>query len=69
MSSTINSDLVSISSWGHQNLVNFNASKTQFLPISLSTTPSDFNIIFENNVIDPLDSINILGLNVASNLS
>ena len=69
MSSTINSDLVRISSWGRQNLVNFNASKTQFLPISLSTTPSDFDIIFENNVIDPLDSINILGINVASNLS
>merc|ERR1712105_377636 len=46
-----------------------NASKTQFLPISLSTTPSVFDIHFENIEIEPLSSINILGLNVNSNLS
>ena len=66
---SLNSDLGRISGWGSDNLVNFNSRKTQFLPISLSTTPSDFNISFDNNLLDPLDSINILGINVTSNLS
>ena len=62
-------DLGSISEWGRQNLVKFNSSKTQFLPISLSKSFFDFNIIFENSIIHPLDSINILGINITSNLS
>jgi len=69
ISTTLNSDLERISGWGRESLVNFNSSKTQLLPISLSTDPSDFDIIFENNVINPLCSINILGVEIASNLS
>ena len=69
LSSAINSDLDRISSWGAQNLVKFNASKTQFLPISLSTIPSDCLINFENNIIPPLSCINILGVNITHNLS
>ena len=61
--------MVNIPQCGADNLVNFNVSKTQFLPISLSSTPSDISLIFENNEIEPLDSINILGVQVASNFS
>ncbi|WP_435316545.1 hypothetical protein, partial [Klebsiella pneumoniae] len=35
----INVGLEGVSGWGRQNLVNFNASKTCFLPISLSLQP------------------------------
>merc|ERR1712105_9533 len=45
LSSAINVDLDRIYSWGTENLVKFNASKSQFLPISLSTTPV-FDIYF-----------------------
>ena len=69
MSSTINSDLQSISEWGTRNLVKFNTSKTQLLTISLSNTPSNFPIIFEDNEIPPLNSITILGLQISSSLS
>ena len=69
MSSTINSDLQSISEWGTRNLVKFNTSKTQLLTISLSNTPSNYPIIFEDNEIPPLNSINILGLQISSSLS
>ena len=69
ISDTLNSDLTSISQWGTDNLVKFNASKTQFMAISLSSTPSDVSLSFENNEITPLESINILGIQVASNLS
>ena len=58
-----------ISEWGSQNLVNFNASKTQFLAISLSSSPPNNSVFFENIEIFPLHSINILGVQIASNLS
>ena len=64
MSSTINSDLQSISQWGTRNLVKFNTSKTQLLTISLSNTPSNYPIIFEDSEIPPLNSVNILGLQI-----
>ena len=69
MSSTINSDLQSISEWGTCNLVKFNTSKTQLLTISLSNTPSNYPIIFEDSEIPPLNSVNILGLQISSSLS
>ena len=69
MSSTINSDLQSISEWGTRNLVKFNTSKTQLLTISLSNTPSNYPIIFEDSEIPPLNSVNILGLQISSSLS
>ena len=69
MSSTINSDLQSISEWGTRNLVKFNTSKTQLLTISLSNTPSNYPIIFEDSKIPSLNSVNILGLQISSSLS
>ena len=69
MSSTINSDLQSISEWGTRNLVKFNTPKTQLLTISLSNTPSNYLVIFEDSEIPPLNSINILGLHISSSLS
>ena len=69
MSSTINSDLQSISEWGTHNSVKFNTSKTQLLPISLSNTLSNYPIIFDDGEIPPLNSINILGLQISSILS
>ena len=69
ISATINSDLEAISSWGRENLVKFIYAKTHLLPISLSTDPSPFDIIFEKDVINPLSSICILGVEITSNLS
>ena len=69
ISSTITSDLQSISEWGTRNLVKFNTSKTQLLTISLSNTPSNYPIILEDSEIPPLNSVNILGLQISSSLS
>ena len=69
MSSTIISDLQSISEWGTRNLVKFNTSKTQLLTISLSNTPSNYPIIFDDSEIPPLNSVHILGLQISSSLS
>ena len=67
--STINSDLQIISKWRTCNLVKFNTSKTQLLTMSLSNTPSNYPIIFEDSEIPPLTSISILGLQISSSLS
>ena len=69
MSSTINSDLQSISEWETRNLVKFNTPKTQLLTLSLSNTPSNYPIIFDDSKIPPLNSINILGLQISSSFS
>ena len=69
MSSTTNSDLQSISEWGTRNLVKSNTSKTQLLTISLSNTPSNYPIIFDDSKIPPLNSVNNLGLQISSSLS
>ena len=69
MSSTINSDLQSISEWGTRDLVKFNTSQTQLLTISLSNTDSNYPIIFDDSEIPPLNSINILGIQISSSLS
>ena len=68
MSSTINSYLQSISEWGTRNLVKFNTSKTQLLTISLSNSPFNYPIIFEDSEILPLNSISILGFQISSSL-
>ena len=67
MSLTINSDLQSISEWGTCNYVN--TSMTKLLTISLSNTPSNYPILFEDSEILPLNVINILGLQISSSLS
>ena len=69
MSSTINSDLQSISEWGTLNSVKFNTSETQLLTISLFNTPSNYPIIFDDSDIPLLNSINILGIQISSSLS
>ena len=55
--------------WGTRNLVKFNTSKTQLLTISLSNTPSNYPIIFEDSEIPSLNSVKILGLQISSSLS
>ena len=69
MSSAINSYLQRISKWGTRNLVKFNISKTRLLIISLCNAPSNYPILFEDSKILPLDSINILGIQISSRLS
>ena len=69
MSSTINSDLQSISEWRTRNLVKFNTSKTQLLVITLSNTPSNYPIIFDDSEIPRLSFFNILGIQISSSLS
>ena len=67
--SSLETDLTSVVSWGAANMVKFNSLKTKFLPISLSHSDHVRDLQFENNLITPSNSIDILGLNISSNLS
>jgi len=69
ISDSVNNDLDRVSGWGLRNHVKFNSSKTQLLPISLSKTPPNFQITFEETTLEPSDNINILGLNINTELS
>lgn len=50
-------------------MVKLNDFKTQLHPISLSKTSPDFPNSFDDAVTAPLDTIDILAITVASNLS
>ena len=64
------SDLSVISNWGNRNLVNFNASKTQFLHFTTRfNLPQSYPLSFDNTEISPSSSLNILGLTFCQNLS
>ena len=62
METTINSGLESISDWGSQNLVTANASRTQFLPVSLSNNRSYPQISFDGDLMKPLPAISHIDL-------
>ena len=60
---------MSFSAWCAANMLIFNSFKTKFLPIKLSHSNHIPDLHFEDNLITPSKSINILGLNISSNFS
>ena len=67
--SLLNDDLRRISSWGADNLVNFNDLKTQFSIISSAQRSEDLQTNFKNFVIEPTTTFHLLGLTISSNSS
>ena len=66
----LNSDLSKISDWGKENLVVFNASKTQFLHLSTRhNLPHDYPIFFNDTQLNPSSSLDILGISISSDFS
>ena len=66
----LTSDLSRISAWGRENMVVFNASKTQFLHLSTrQNPPHNYNIFFENTQLKPSPILNILGVSFSRDLS
>ena len=64
-------DLSHVSDWGKENLVVFNASKTQFLHLTTrSDLASDFvyDVFFEGIRLEPSISLNILGVSFSRDL-
>ena len=63
-------DLTRIVRWGLENLVTFNASKTQFLHLtSRHQLPEVYNLSFDGSNLVPSGSLNILGVSLSPDLS
>ena len=69
VASSITLDLDKLNKWGSQNLVSFNANKTQCYLISRNENKNFPNILFGPNTLKMCDSLFMLGVSVASNLS
>ena len=59
---SLNEDLQTICTWGVDNLVNFNSTKTQCTTFSLKRTPFLPHLNFNNINLPPCPSLDILGL-------
>jgi hypothetical protein len=65
----LTSDLSLISNWGRENMVFFNASKTQFLHLYTQHNLPHNYIFFENTQLKPSSFLNILGVSFSCDLS
>src|ERR1044072_6321218 len=66
----LTSDLSRISNWDRDNMVVFNATKTQFLHLSSRHhLPHNYDIFFENTQLRSLSLLNILGVSFSRDLS
>ena len=63
------SDLSVISEWGMQNLVSFNASKTQSLHITTRRIVTPLTVRFGDSELSPSSSLDILGISFSPDLS
>ena len=69
VASSITLDLDKLYKWGSQNLVSFNTNKTQCCLISRSENKNFPDILFGSNTLKMCDSLSMLGVSVASDLS
>jgi hypothetical protein len=66
----LTSDLSRISNWGRENMVVFNAAKTQFFHLSTRRNlPHNYNISFENTQLKPSPILNNLSVSFSRDLS
>jgi hypothetical protein len=65
---SLNADLLEQESWASDNIISFNANKTQFKVISNRNTTPDSNLIFNGVDIQNSTSVDILGVTVDSKL-
>ena len=69
VASSITFDLDKLNKWGSQNLVSFNANKTQCCLISRRENKNLPDILFGSNTLKMCDSLSMLGVSVASDQS
>ena len=69
VASSITLDLDKLKKWGSQNLVSFNANKTQCCLISKSKNKNLPDTLFGSNTLKMCDNLSMLGVSVASDLS
>nr|CAH7714375.1 unnamed protein product [Callosobruchus chinensis] len=61
-------DLEAITAWGCKNMVEFNASKTQYCTLSSKRCPSEHSVLVNNQALPRSHSFKLLGVSITENM-
>nr|CAH7747143.1 unnamed protein product [Callosobruchus chinensis] len=65
---SLSKDLEAITAWGHKNMVEFNASKTQYCTLSNKRCPSEHSVLMNNQALPRSHSFKLLGVSITENM-
>nr|CAH7747622.1 unnamed protein product [Callosobruchus chinensis] len=64
----LSKDLETITAWGLKNMVEFNASKTQYCTLSKKRCPSEHSVLMNNQALPRSHSLKLLGISITENM-
>nr|CAH7747865.1 unnamed protein product [Callosobruchus chinensis] len=65
---SLSKDVEAITAWGLRNMVEFNASKTQYCTLSNKRCPSDHSVLMNNQALPRSHSFKLLGVSITENM-
>nr|CAH7763790.1 unnamed protein product [Callosobruchus chinensis] len=65
---SLSKDLEAITAWGLRNMVEFNASKTQYCTLSNKRCPSGHSVLMNNQALPRSHSFKLLGVSITENM-
>nr|CAH7768118.1 unnamed protein product [Callosobruchus chinensis] len=65
---SLSKDLEDITAWGLKNMVEFNASKTQYCTLSNKRCPSKHSVLMNNQALPRGHSFKLLGVSITKNV-
>nr|CAH7728856.1 unnamed protein product [Callosobruchus chinensis] len=65
---SLSKDLEAITAWGLENMVEFNASKTQYCTLSNKRCPSEHSVLMNNQALPRSHSCKLLGVSITENM-
>nr|CAH7735187.1 unnamed protein product [Callosobruchus chinensis] len=65
---SLSKDLEAITAWGLRNMVEFNASKTQYCALSNKRSPSEHSVLMNNQALPRSHSFKLLGVSITENM-
>nr|CAH7722794.1 unnamed protein product [Callosobruchus chinensis] len=65
---SLSKDLEAITAWGLKNMVEFNASKTQYCTLSNKRCPSEHLVLMNNQALQRSHSFKLLGVSITANM-
>nr|CAH7745328.1 unnamed protein product [Callosobruchus chinensis] len=65
---SLSKDLEAITAWGLRNMVEFNASKTQYCTLSNKRCPSEHSVLMNNQALPRSHLFKLLGVSITENM-
>nr|CAH7725119.1 unnamed protein product [Callosobruchus chinensis]CAH7733282.1 unnamed protein product [Callosobruchus chinensis] len=65
---SLSKDLEAITAWGLKNMVEFNASKTQYCTLSNKRCPSEHSVLVNNHALPRSHLFKLLGVSITENM-